>query len=405
MDTKQNKNVEWGDALRSKVKGAEVAPSAGLWTKIEKTMDSKPVVVPRVAKRTILWRWVGGAAAVAAVLLVVFMVNTAPNMNEVIVAAIDRDEVAAVEIVEPRREDEVASVSQFNDEQADFYTVESADKSNSQSLPIVDQLSKILAEDSAESGVAVEKSNNTENQFADKNNQTPSKSIAQQNLFEPYPEDEGVEVNLPAARMQKTALSLQLSGGLLAQNNTNHTIPKSAAYEALINPQATGAKVSDIYEYCDAVHHQPFSVGVRLQHNFTPRFRLVSGLNYTLLSSDIKYSAAPELFNEKQQLHFIGLPLRADYEFIGGKHFSLYGGGGGAVEYLMAATLGGKSVDENRWHFRAGVAVGAEWKVNRWLGFYFEPEVNYFFRDTKLMTIMDNSPVSFTLRFGVCFTL
>lgn len=63
----------------------------------------------------------------------------------------------------------------------------------------------------------------------------------------------------------------------------------------------------------DIKHHQPISVGVSVRKSLGKGFSVESGLTYTLLSSDVKLVDGNQ--EVEQKLHYVGIPLRANWNF------------------------------------------------------------------------------------------
>ena len=99
--------------------------------------------------------------------------------------------------------------------------------------------------------------------------------------------------------------------------------------------------------------------------------------------------------------HFIGIPLRMNWQFLERGRFSLYIGAGGMAEKCVSAKFGSESVDEPGVQWSALAAVGAQYRVGGMVGLYFEPEGSYYFTETGLRTSRTDSPLTLTLRLGV----
>lgn len=153
------------------------------------------------------------------------------------------------------------------------------------------------------------------------------------------------------------------------------------------------------YDRCSFRHYQPLSFGLSLRREFAHGLSLESGICYTLLRSDARFWKGGEAFG--QQLHFIGIPLRANWQFFERGRFSLYIGAGGMLEKCVAAKFGTTSVDEPGLHWSALGAAGAHYRLGGVVGLYFEPEVAYYFTRTRLRTSRTDEPLTLTLRLGV----
>ncbi len=366
MNKRIDKNKDWSDALRDKMRGASTPPSQNLWDNIEKSLD-KP-------NHSLFRYWGRSVAAVAAVLLAIFFIGDFSV----------EDNVVTPTAIEP-----IIEISQ---------AIETPVQQESIFCEVKEPEIKPTIEPSTIAAV-IEEPEPPQND-TNKPSPTPEPKPKQpsKNTTESYTTPQvDFDTTPKKSHNKKTSLSLLGSGGLFANNSTIIT-HQSAAYDVLLFPDG----MKDVYDYCNVKHYQPFSIGIRVQHSLAPRLSIVSGVNYTQLISDISYDTE---FNKQQKIHFVGIPVSLYYQFFKVNNFSLYAGVGGTIEYCVGATVGGVKANEQGFHYSANAVVGAQYNVNDWLGFYFEPEVSYYLTQTNLKSIRNDSPVTFTLRLGVSFTL
>lgn len=149
-------------------------------------------------------------------------------------------------------------------------------------------------------------------------------------------------------------------------------------------------------------HRQPVSVGLAVRWGFSRGLSLATGANYTLLRSE----ARPEGRNGwvDQRLHFVGIPLRLDWQYLERGRLSLYIGAGGQVEKCVAARLDGQRIEERGVQWSLAAAAGVQCGLGGVVALYAEPEVSWYVNDTWLRTSRTDHPLSFTLRLGVRFS-
>lgn len=157
------------------------------------------------------------------------------------------------------------------------------------------------------------------------------------------------------------------------------------------------------YDYNESSfrHHQPLSFALSLRKGVGRGFSVESGLNYTLLRSDVR-----ALFAEReasQILHFIGIPVRVNWQFFEQGSLSLYLGAGGMAEKCVLAKLGTKRLSEPGVQWSVAGAAGVQYRLGGLVGLYFEPEAVYSLTQTRLRTSRTENPLSLTLRLGVRF--
>lgn len=163
-------------------------------------------------------------------------------------------------------------------------------------------------------------------------------------------------------------------------------------------------------------HHMPVTIGFSLDWNLDKNWTLEIGLNYTLLSSDIR-SGSKSYVEETQKLHYVGIPLKIRRSIWQNRWFSVYASVGGAVEKCVSGRLesvtvtnGGNrtsertslEVDPLQWSVAA--AAGAQVNFTSRLGLYLEPGVAYYFDDhSGVETIRKEHPFNFNLQLGLRF--
>lgn len=150
-------------------------------------------------------------------------------------------------------------------------------------------------------------------------------------------------------------------------------------------------------------HHLPVTVGLSVRKSLPKGFSVETGLNYTLLSSDVTMPGDDKM--KSQKLHYLGIPVRANWNFYDKKRFTLYVSGGGMIEKCVYGKLAGEKIDVDPLQFSVMGAVGAQFNASQRIGIYVEPGVSYFFDDgSEIQTIRKETPVNFNLQAGIRFT-
>ena len=153
----------------------------------------------------------------------------------------------------------------------------------------------------------------------------------------------------------------------------------------------------------DIKHHQPISFGLSVRKALGKGFSLESGLTYTLLSSDAKL--ANDDHQIEQKLHYIGIPLRANWNFLDKRLVTFYVSGGGMVEKCVYGKLGSEKETVKPMQFSVSGAVGAQLNATKRVGIYVEPGVAYYFDDgSDIQTIRKENPFNFNIQAGIRLT-
>lgn len=153
----------------------------------------------------------------------------------------------------------------------------------------------------------------------------------------------------------------------------------------------------------DIKHKQPISFGVSVRKELPKNFSVETGVTYTMLASEITYEGSSEKVDQK--LHYIGIPVRANWSFINNKNFTVYVSAGGAVEKCVYGKIAGEKETVKPLQLSVMGAVGAQYNISNRVGIYVEPGVSYFFDDgSKVETIRKENPTNFTLQAGIRLT-
>lgn len=150
-------------------------------------------------------------------------------------------------------------------------------------------------------------------------------------------------------------------------------------------------------------HKQPISLGFSLRKDLAKGFSLETGLTYTYLASDVVLGN--NAVETEQKLHYLGIPLRVNWNFLDLKSFTLYVSAGGMVEKCIYGKLGSENQTVKPLQLSAMGAIGAQYNVSKKVGIYFEPGLSYYFDDgSTVQTIRKERPCTFTLQAGIRLT-
>lgn len=164
-------------------------------------------------------------------------------------------------------------------------------------------------------------------------------------------------------------------------------------------------------------HKLPLSVGLSFRYEFLPRWSVETGLSYNMLKSDIDMygNNGVMLGFGKQTLHYIGLPLKLNFDVWKISNFGVYVSAGAMMQKMVAGnqeceicspegeTLNwDRRVDIDNLQWSVGLSAGVEYNFLQHLGVYVEPGVNYYFdNDSSVDTYYNDREFGFTLKFGL----
>lgn len=149
-----------------------------------------------------------------------------------------------------------------------------------------------------------------------------------------------------------------------------------------------------------AQHKQPISAGFSIRKNLPKGFSIETGVVYTYLASDILYEGSTETLSQK--MHYLGIPLRANWNFVDKRRFTLYVAAGGTIEKCVYGKIGHETATIDPIQLSVLAAIGAQYNLGKHVGIYVEPGVSYFFDDgSDILTIRKDNPCNFTLQAGL----
>ncbi len=163
--------------------------------------------------------------------------------------------------------------------------------------------------------------------------------------------------------------------------------------------------------YANMKHHRPLRAGVSLHWRVNRRWGLSTGLTYSYLKSDYSSHDAAGEAAATQHLHYVGIPLSADYSIWQNRHLRVYVTGGGEAQKLVDGHRDEShrdgsetraNVRESRMQWSVSAAAGAEYNFTPNVGFYVEPGVDHHFNNgSGVENYYKHKPTSFSLNLGL----
>ena len=158
-------------------------------------------------------------------------------------------------------------------------------------------------------------------------------------------------------------------------------------------------------------------VGVTFAWEMTRHLSLTSGVNWTALNSTFEETAAGVRNYTRQDLGYLGVPLRLEAGFQPWKGLRLYAGAGGMVEKgllahsVTSSYIGDYLEDSVSKHpdtggllWSVGASAGAEYRFNRLFSVYFAPGIEYHFDNgSAVKSAYTEKPLHWNMALGVRF--
>ena len=177
------------------------------------------------------------------------------------------------------------------------------------------------------------------------------------------------------------------------------------------NSAINGGKMEAQHE-----HQLPITIQLLLSHPLSKRLSIETGLSYTRLSSTINTGSSQAYIQERQRIHYLGVPLRLGWQWYSKAHLSLYSSAGLMLELPIRSTTdvnhisNGTTTYHNESTLNAPnqlsttLGIGLQYDFTPHLGIYLEPSLQYFFDDSNdIKTYRTEHPLSVTLPLGIRF--
>ena len=154
----------------------------------------------------------------------------------------------------------------------------------------------------------------------------------------------------------------------------------------------------------NATHDFPLKFGLSARMPVTDRLYVSTGLDYSWYQSTFAFFRTDE---QKQQAHYLGIPVRLDWVFASGRFLEAYLGGGLEGEVCVGASFGGKQISRDGFNLSLQGTGGIQMNLTKRLGIYVEPQVMWRIPtgDSALDTYRSEHPLMFSAATGVRITM
>lgn len=158
------------------------------------------------------------------------------------------------------------------------------------------------------------------------------------------------------------------------------------------------------YNYIKTRYYIPLRVGVSLRVPLNNRWSLTSGVDYSWYYSKM---TVPNYSDLRQNVQYIGIPLRADFTLLRHKRLEAYLGAGMAADFCVSVPRQGGLYHKDGVGFSVAGVGGVQFNITKNIGLYLEPTVSWNLPDKKqkLVTYKSLHPVIFSVSPGLRFTL
>ena len=404
---------DWTDIIGEELENIEAPLPADDWS----VLQQKYAAAQR-KKRAAAFAWVGGITSVAAaVALVLLLVR--PDSSSVISGSTGDLNDLVAEILPPIEEVVPVDSSHVESQEKVSVPVDVVKKSVDDVLIAENNTEEITTENTEEVFDVIRDTTSLKDKLlADASiaNKKDSSDDAYTEStgtfgFDDFPDDE--------PRRKRRPMSIGISGSTsdspvmkvmadLAPEPPMVHEPSKEPEDSLATetPQPAMAMMRAKTGYSDSYQHEiPVSVGLSARFFLTDRLSINTGLNYTRYKSlrTRWFAATHDQQKDWQYAHYIGVPVRLDYNAVNRKHFNLYFGAGLQMDKCVYATVGDERLHEKQILFGLNGAMGLQVNIVPMVGLYFEPEVSYALNKGSIETFRSDEPFVVTVRGGLRF--
>ena len=211
---------------------------------------------------------------------------------------------------------------------------------------------------------------------------------------------------------------------MMASNGSNavrHALGQANAigvvYDSEMNEPADRELKNQSAQSSQEVHHrQPVRFGMSVRYALNRRWSVEGGLTYSRHYSEITKKSGQYASETQQTLHFIGIPLNANYRIWSNKRFQIYASAGAMGEKMMSGKTRTKAryadtsaenettekVKMPEIQLSVNAGIGAECQLDKVFSVYVEPGVSHHFKNgNNLATIYKDRPTNFNLNIGL----
>lgn len=430
---------QWQKHISEKLNGYEEPAPDGLWDDIVQSMSQgeKPLAVTPGERRSLvlpLWlRWVSAAAAVVAIAIFAWLatdvdttqtisptetsrnntLNNKPTLSQS--AETRREADNASEITHTTTNGPVRSMVAATGTEVTATNVPSDEQRNYPSDDNLDAPSdeKRMVESATKDSIATVADKPKQNagkmpQYDYRDHQPLPKVAAKPGstrfAFDLYASNLTGASSISREKVPSLTSQL-LAGGYLSQNPSIKSVVELTNSDKNITSKMN--------------HKFPVRAGLSVRYDFSRRFGLSTGLQYSYLSSDFSWGSSESYYTGTQTLHYIGVPVNLICDIWSNGRFSVYASGGMTMEkcidgrittdyYLNGSyeTRESTEATEKRLQWSANAALGLQVRLVSGLSLYAEPGACYYIDNgSSTDNIYKDKPFNFNFNIGLRWTI
>lgn len=161
---------------------------------------------------------------------------------------------------------------------------------------------------------------------------------------------------------------------------------------------------------CETTYSLPINLGLTISIPIIHDLNLITGIQYTYLANHITGSS----FNLKQELHYLGIPVKLAVNLVKRGDFVVYSALGGTVEKGLAGIQTSTVDGEGTWKGKQSVQgvqtsltgqFGLSYSLNNSFLLYIEPGVAWYIPNDQPVSNRTEEPFNFNISLGIRYKL
>jgi RNA polymerase sigma factor (sigma-70 family) len=179
---------------------------------------------------------------------------------------------------------------------------------------------------------------------------------------------------------------------------------------SMSDPSTSGGGYQET-ELSTSVHHlMPITLGIRFSKEISPSWTVETGLEYTLLRSEITKTMGNWSYMKNIRANYLSLPIAVSYNLMQINRTNMYVSGGVSLDIPVGASINSEALDEHK-SLKYPVSVsprmglGFEYKISPSSMLFVQPTLSYhFMKDSDYPILWQDKPASFELPVGIRFS-
>jgi len=174
----------------------------------------------------------------------------------------------------------------------------------------------------------------------------------------------------------------------------------------------------DLLDNYEATYSLPINFGISVSFPVSRICEIMTGINYTYMSGNISGKNTDLTFDLKQELHYIGIPVKFSANIYKRDKFGAYAALGGTLEKGLSGVQNShvkmKNGETSDWHNSQKVygvqpsitaQFGLYYEVSKTFNLYLEPGASYYIPNDQPISSRTEEPYNFNLGLGIRYRI